>query len=145
MKTFAYIFQIKVGIVNFLSHGIFPDNEILLHMIVAAADTRFNVANLADMELKKVVSSVDWSSSTVVMPLYLLFLGSQSQNTKPNMKKSPASTRIRLKLLTHLCRVTGGGFVIPPAIQVIFDSLYGTNTNTRLKTLALNFAANLVR
>lgn len=79
------------------------------------------------------------------MPLYLVFLGSQSQHLKPNMKKSPASTRIRLKLLTQLCRVTGAGFMIPACIQVVFDSLYGTNTNARLKTLALQFAANIVR
>lgn len=137
--------QIKLGIVKFLAHGIFPDDDVLIHMIVAAADTRFSVANLADMELKKVVSTVDWSSANLPMPLYLLFLGSQSQNVKTNMKKLPASTRIRLKLLTYLCRVTGNGFIIPPAIQIIFDSLYGTNTNTRLKTLALNFASNLVR
>lgn len=79
------------------------------------------------------------------MPLYLLFLGSQSQNVKPNMKKLPANTRIRLKLLTHMCRITGSGFVLPASIQIIFDSLYGVNTNPKLKTLALNFAMNLVR
>lgn len=61
------------------------------------------------------------------------------------MKKSPASTRIRLKLLTYLCRVTKAGFMIPACIQVVFDSLYGTNTNARLKTLAIQFAANIVR
>ncbi|XP_018321144.1 proteasome adapter and scaffold protein ECM29 [Agrilus planipennis] len=137
--------EIKVGIVKFLAHGIFPDDEILIHLVVAAADTRFTVANLADLELKKVIGSVDWSSPLLPMPLYLLFLGSQSQNVKPNMKKSPATTRIRLKLLTYLGRVTGTGFVLPASIQVIFDSLYGTNTNAKLKTLALNFATNLVR
>ncbi|KAK9746868.1 Proteasome stabiliser [Popillia japonica] len=97
------------------------------------------------MELKRVVGSVDWGSPTTPMPLFLMFLGTQTQNVKPNLKKSPANTRIRLKLLTYLCRVTGNGFVIPPSIQVVFDSLYGTNTNSRLKTLALNFTGNLVR
>lgn len=61
------------------------------------------------------------------------------------MKKLPASTRIRLKVLTYLCRVSGAGFMVPACIQVMFDSLYGTNTNTRLKTLALQFAGNIVR
>lgn len=79
------------------------------------------------------------------MPMYLLFLGSQSQNLKPGMKKSPASTRIRLKLLTYLGKVTGAGFIVPACIQIVFDSLYGSNTNARLKTLALQFAANIVR
>lgn len=90
-------------------------------------------------------STVDWSSPTVCLPMYLLFLGSQNQNLKPDMKKSPVSTRIRLKLLTYLCRATGAGIIIPACIQVVFDSLYGANTNTKLKTLALQFAANIVR
>ncbi|KAK5644780.1 hypothetical protein RI129_006080 [Pyrocoelia pectoralis] len=137
--------QIKLGIVKFLGSGIFSDDEILIHLIVAASDTRFSVANLADLELKKVVGSVNWSSPVVPMPLYLLYLGSQSQNIKPNMKKLPVSTRIRLKLLTHMCRITGAGFALPASIQVIFDSLYGANTNSKLKTIALNFAMNLVQ
>lgn len=40
---------------KFLAQGAFCDENILIHLIVAAADTRFNVANVADMELKKVV------------------------------------------------------------------------------------------
>lgn len=88
---------------------------------------------------------VDWSSPTLPLSLFLLFLGTQSHSVKPNMKKTPANTRIRLKLLTYLGRVTGSGFVLPASIQIIFDSLYGTNTNSKLKTLALNFAMNLVR
>lgn len=43
---------------KFLAQGVFTDEEILIHLIVAAADTRFNVANLADMELKKIVGYV---------------------------------------------------------------------------------------
>lgn len=50
--------QIKLGIVKFLSNEIFSNDDILIHLIVAAADTRFSVANLADMELKKVVGYV---------------------------------------------------------------------------------------
>jgi proteasome component ECM29 len=137
--------EIKLGIVRFLAHGVFKDEDILIHLVVAASDTRFSVANLADMELKKVVGSVDWGSVAVVMPLFMMFLGTQSKNVKEDQIKSPASTRIRLKLLTYLCRITGKAFAFPASIQLIFDSLYGTNTNTRLKTLALNFTMNLVR
>lgn len=78
------------------------------------------------------------------MPFFTLFLGCQLKN-KPDQSKSPASTRIRLKLLTYLCRVTGKGFAFPASLQIIFDSLYGINTNPRLKTLALNFTMNLLR
>ncbi|XP_015114658.1 proteasome adapter and scaffold protein ECM29 [Diachasma alloeum] len=141
--------QVKLGIVKFLASGFFPESDILIHLIVAAADTRFSVANLADMELRKIVSSLDWSSMSLALPLYTLFLGSSGFTTqkviKPEMKRLAANTRIRLKLLQYLCRVSKGGLVIPPAIQVVFDSLYGNNTNKKLKSLALEFALNMVQ
>ncbi|XP_029040341.2 proteasome adapter and scaffold protein ECM29 isoform X1 [Osmia bicornis bicornis] len=141
--------QTKLGIVKFLSSGFFPDSDILIHFIVAAADTRFSVANMADLELKKIVNTLDWSSMQLAAPLYTLFLGTNAlaaqKEVKPEMKRSPASTRIRLKLLHYLCRVTKTGFIIPPCIQVVFDSLYGKNTNTKLKSMALQFTSNIVQ
>lgn len=96
-------------------------------------------------EIQNLFRSVDWSSPDLSLPLLFLFLGTQDEIVMPNMKTTPANTRIRLKLLTHLTRVTGDGFVLPASIDIIFDSLKGTNTNSRLKVLALNFAMNLVR
>lgn len=141
--------QIKLGIVKFLAGGFFPDADILIHLIVAAADTRFSIANMADLELKKIVGTLDWSSMQLAAPLYTLFLGTDALATqkevKPEMKRHPASTRIRLKLLQYLCRVSKAGFIIPPCIQVVFDSLYGKNTNAKLKSLALQFTSNIVQ
>lgn len=141
--------QIKLGIVKFLVGGFFPDTDILIHLIIAAADTRFSIANMADLELKKIIGTLDWSSMQLAAPLYTLFLGTDALATqkevKPEMKRVPASTRIRLKLLQYLCRVTKAGFIIPPCIQVIFDSLYGKNTNAKLKSLALQFTSNIVQ
>ncbi|XP_056640479.1 proteasome adapter and scaffold protein ECM29 [Diorhabda sublineata] len=137
--------EIKLGIVKFLGQGVFLKEEILPHLVVAASDTRFAVANQADTELKRFIGSVDWSSPQTSMPLYHLYLGSQGKSGKPEEKKLPANTRIRLKLLTSLGRVTDQGFVFPQCIQIIFDSLYGTHTNTRLKSLALNFTGNIIK
>ncbi|CAH1974017.1 unnamed protein product [Acanthoscelides obtectus] len=137
--------EIKLGIVKFIGHGVFANEDILPHLIIAGSDTRFAVVNLAENELKKVVGSVDWGSLKVCLPLYNLFLGTQGKTKKPEQEKMPANTRIRLKLLTYLCRITGGGFAFPQCIQIIFDSLYGTQTNTRLKTQALTFTNNIIR
>lgn len=41
-----------------MAHGIFKPDDVLIHFVVAASDTRFEVANLADMELKKVLGYV---------------------------------------------------------------------------------------
>lgn len=50
--------QTKLGILKFICAGVFQDSDILIHLIVAAADTRFSVANLADLELKKIIGYV---------------------------------------------------------------------------------------
>lgn len=73
-----------------------------------------------------------------------MFLGSQ-EVVKDNEKKTPAGIRLRLKLLQYLCRAKDSGLVFPLCIQVVFDSLYGVNTNTKLKGLALNFTNNIIR
>lgn len=48
--------QLKKGIVRFLCAGIFPETEMLAHLIVASADTRFSVATPAIVELNKICS-----------------------------------------------------------------------------------------
>lgn len=62
--------KVKLGIVKFLAGGVLADGDILLHLIVAAADTRFSVANLADLELKKIIGGLDWSSTAIASQLY---------------------------------------------------------------------------
>ncbi|KOC60812.1 Proteasome-associated protein ECM29 like protein [Habropoda laboriosa] len=143
--------QTKLGIVKFLAAGFFSDSDILVHLIVASADTRFSVANLADLELKKIVDTLDWSSMQLAAPLYTLFLGnafSSQKKVKPEMMRLRVCIRIRLKLLQYLCRVTKAGLIIPPCIQVVFDTLYetdGNTTNAKLKSLALQFTLNIVQ
>ncbi|XP_044754481.1 proteasome adapter and scaffold protein ECM29 [Coccinella septempunctata] len=136
--------EVKLGIVKFLAHGIFKNEDIILHFIVASSDTRFSVANLAETEVRKIIGTIDWSSSSVCLPIYIMYLGSQG-NVRQDQKKSPASIRIRLKLLQYLCRAKDNGLIFPMCIQVVFDSLYGNNTNTKLKGLALNFTNNIIR
>lgn len=46
--------ETKLGIVKFMSSGILGEQDIVPHLIVAAADTRFSVANAADSALKRI-------------------------------------------------------------------------------------------
>lgn len=46
--------ETKLGIVKFMSSGILGEQAILPHLIIAAADTRFSVANAADSALKRI-------------------------------------------------------------------------------------------
>lgn len=49
-----YLENVKKGIVKFFDSGIFDDNEIVAHLIVASADTRFSVATPGLNELNKI-------------------------------------------------------------------------------------------
>jgi proteasome component ECM29 len=51
---FSFHFQLKKGIVKFLDCGLFEEVDIVPHLIVASADTRFSVATPALNELNKI-------------------------------------------------------------------------------------------
>ncbi|XP_068630379.1 proteasome-associated protein ECM29 homolog [Battus philenor] len=137
--------EMKLSIVNFISKDIFNMNEILLPLIVAAADSRFSVANHANSPLIRVNSSVDWSLPTVVGPLYSLYLGTWGGlKVSPDDRKVPACTRLRLKLIQYLNKATGPAIMFPHCVQVVFSSLFDPNTNSRLRNMALMFLLNVI-
>ncbi|XP_072940517.1 proteasome adapter and scaffold protein ECM29 [Epargyreus clarus] len=137
--------EMKLSIVNFISKDIFNMNDILLTLIVAAADSRFSVANHANSPLIRVNSSVDWSQPAVVGPLYSLYLGTWGGLKVPaDDRKVPACTRLRLKLIQYLNKATGPAIMFPHCVQVVFSSLFDPNTNSRLRNLALMFLLNVI-
>ncbi|XP_058066629.1 proteasome-associated protein ECM29 homolog [Anopheles bellator] len=134
--------HLKKGIVRFLCGGIFPETEILAHLVVASADTRFSVATPAIGELNKICSSLDWTDPKLCGPLYTLFTGNGSK--VPDRKTSGVNARVRQKLLKHLLKCRGKGIITAKGMQVIFESLFGDSTNAKCKLLALQFAYNLI-
>lgn len=47
--------EAKLGIVKFVSSGVLGGEQAVLpHLVIAAADTRFSVANAADSALKRI-------------------------------------------------------------------------------------------
>lgn len=46
--------ELKLGIVKFVASGILGEQLTVPHLIIAAADTRFSVANAADSALKRI-------------------------------------------------------------------------------------------
>ncbi|XP_045493111.1 proteasome adapter and scaffold protein ECM29 [Colias croceus] len=137
--------EMKLSIVNFISKDIFNMNDILLTLIVAAADSRFSVANHANSPLIRVNSSVDWSQPSIVAPLYSLYLGTWGGlKVPPDDRKVPACTRLRLKLIQYLNKATGPAIMFPHCVQVVFSSLFDPNTNSRLRNMALMFLLNVI-
>lgn len=87
-------------------------------------------------------SSLDWTDPKLSSPLYTLFSGNGSKI--PDRKTSPVSTRVRQKLFQHLLKCRGNGIITAKGIQVIFEALFGENTNQKCKVLALQFADKLI-
>ncbi|XP_041976007.1 proteasome-associated protein ECM29 homolog [Aricia agestis] len=137
--------EIKLSIVNFISNDIFTAGDTLLPLVVAAADSRFSVANHANSPLIRVNSSVDWSQPAVVSPLYALYLGTWGgMKVQPDDRKVPACTRLRLKLIQYLNKATGPAIMFPHCVQVVFSSLFDPNTNSRLRNMSLMFLLNVI-
>lgn len=98
-------FQIKIGVLKFVSNKILPEPESFCLYIVAASDTRHNVANDGDLELRRIIGGIDWSNAQLVAPLYTLYLGVKSN--EPEKRKPGANIRLRMKILPYLARCRG--------------------------------------
>jgi proteasome component ECM29 len=136
--------QMKKGIVRFLTSNVFPEMDTVAHLIVASADTRFSVATPALAELNKIASSLDWSYSPMAASFYVLLAGNYSKIA--DRKSSPCNARVKQKMLTYMQKLKGEALNVAKGIQVIFETLFGThsNTNQKCKILALQFAQNLI-
>lgn len=104
---------------------------------------RFSVATPAIAELSKVNSSLDWTDPNLSAPFYSLFLGNASKIV--DRKTTPCSARVRQKLLQYLLKSRGKGINTVRGIQVIFEALFGENTNQKCKVLCLQFTENLIK
>lgn len=137
--------KLKVSVIKFLSSEVLPPSSVALHLIVGAADTRFSVANAAELQLRRIDSSIDWNSSAIIAPLYVLFLGTlmPKDKTPADKFKNPANTRIRLKLMPFVLKSKEACNYAPLALKVFFECLWGQNSNTKLKQQGLTFLHHL--
>ena len=102
------------------------------HLTVAAADTRHGVASAADSALRQLGGMIDWNEPELVRRLYSLFLGTlvikDKPATKPEHKRIPSNTRIRLKLMPVLLNSREAAVQFPSCIQVITGFVYSTHS-----------------
>ncbi|XP_066469723.1 proteasome adapter and scaffold protein ECM29 isoform X2 [Tiliqua scincoides] len=141
--------QCKLGIVKFIEAEQVPELEAVIHLVIASSDTRHSVATAADLELKSKQSLIDWNNPTIVNKLYKVYLGDIPLKTKegavlkPELKHDPVSTRVKLKIVPHLLRSRQAAETFPANIQVVYDGLFGANTNAKLRTLSLQFVHHI--
>jgi proteasome component ECM29 len=101
--------------------------------------------------MRKFSGVLDWNNPALVSRIYSLFLGTlvlkEKPPPKPENKRVPANTRIRLKLMPYLLKSREAAVQFPACIQVIFDLLFGTtgNTNAKLKLMAVSFIHHVIQ
>ncbi|KAL7988627.1 hypothetical protein Chor_007546 [Crotalus horridus] len=133
--------QCKLGIVKFIEAEQVPELEAVIHLVIASSDTRHSVATAADLELKSKQSLIDWNNPAIINKLYKVYLGDIPLKTKegavlkPELKRDPVSTRVKLKIVPHLLRSRQAAETFPANIQVVYDGLFGANANAKLRTL----------
>ncbi|XP_053152364.1 proteasome adapter and scaffold protein ECM29 isoform X2 [Hemicordylus capensis] len=141
--------QCKLGIVKFIEAEQVPEVEAVIHLVIASSDTRHSVATAADLELKSKQSLIDWNNPAIINKLYKVYLGDIPLKTKegavlkPELKRDPVSTRVKLKIVPHLLRSRQAAEMFPANIQVVYDGLFGANTNAKLRTLSLQFVHHI--
>ncbi|MBZ3878380.1 Proteasome-associated protein ECM29-like protein [Sciurus carolinensis] len=115
--------QCKLGIVKFIEAEQVPELEAVLHLVVASSDTRHSVATAADLELKSKQSLIDWNNPAIINKMYKVYLGDIPLKTKegavlkPELKRDPVSTRVKLKIVPHLLRSRQAAETFPANIQ----------------------------
>uniref|UniRef100_A0A1A7Z514 F-box protein 10 n=1 Tax=Iconisemion striatum TaxID=60296 RepID=A0A1A7Z514_9TELE len=140
--------QCKLGIVRFIEAKQVPEVETVVHLVVASSDTRHGVATAADLELKSKQSIIDWNNPLIINKIFKVYLGdvplkSKGGGVKQELKHEPVSTRVKLKILPHLLRSRLAAECFPANIQVVYDGLFGANTNNKLLSLTLQFVHHI--
>ncbi|XP_054635764.1 proteasome adapter and scaffold protein ECM29 isoform X2 [Dunckerocampus dactyliophorus] len=140
--------QCKLGVVKFIEAKQVPEVETVVHLVVASSDTRHSVATAADLELKSKQSIIDWNNPLIINKMYKVYLGDVPLKTKGGtmkheLKHEPVSTRVKLKILPHLLRSRLAAECFPANIQVVYDGLFGANTNNKLLSLTLQFVHHI--
>ncbi|XP_059409867.1 proteasome adapter and scaffold protein ECM29-like isoform X1 [Carassius carassius] len=140
--------QCKLGIVKFIEAEQVPEVETVIHLVVASSDTRHSVATAADLELKSKQSIIDWNNPLIINKMYKVYLGdiplkTKNATVKQELKHEPVSTRVKMKILPHFLRSRLAAECFPSNIQVVYDGLFGANTNNKLLSLTLQFVHHI--
>ncbi|CAH1774881.1 unnamed protein product [Owenia fusiformis] len=140
--------KIKIGLLKLLGANMLPEHDVVCLYTVATADARHNVAETADKELKRISGSVDWNNMAVISKLFAIYQGTVVVKGKPSPIKPehirlPVNIRVKLKIFPYFLRSSESANHFPACIQVLFDALFGTDTNAKLKSLGVQYVHHI--
>ncbi|XP_065070071.1 proteasome adapter and scaffold protein ECM29-like isoform X2 [Rhopilema esculentum] len=142
--------QAKLGILKITSSEVLPAVDVIVHFVVATGDSKHSVSDKGEHCIKRLSSAVDWEKSEIVDKLLKTFQGTvvapgnAKQALTADQARSPASMRLKMKIFPYIIRSRSAANRNPAAaIKIIFESLFGEETNARLKKYAVEFCHHL--
>eukprot|EP01119_Soliformovum_irregulare_P015728 TRINITY_DN4466_c0_g1_i1.p1 TRINITY_DN4466_c0_g1~~TRINITY_DN4466_c0_g1_i1.p1 ORF type:complete len:1775 (+),score=639.94 TRINITY_DN4466_c0_g1_i1:70-5394(+) len=132
----------KAAILDLLARGvIFPENLTVPIFLVASCDTNHNVVRKGEDALKRF--RIDYENKQTIAKLFSLFQGTQDRQGAPATalvdKVSPVNPSVRVKLVNFMTRSVEAANLFPQTLSIIFESVYGETSNTKLKSAAMAF------
>lgn len=138
--TTAKLRDAKLGIMQFILTPIFTDSERLPLLVAGVCDPNQQVTSACEDGMRRWTGNVDYEDATTIQSLYKLYLGSKP-TAKMNGKdgRSPAPNSVKLRVLQYLSKSIAATNKVTSMIQVIFDGIYGEETNIKLQRSAMSF------
>ena len=141
---------IKLGILKFLSAGLFDTAAIQVHLVVATGDTHHTIVDYADHQLKRITEASDWEDVNVMNKIMSIFLGSINLPGKPAVPpdehRTAASMSLQLKIFPFLLKSRKCTCIFPACLQIVFQVESGEGRNQakqKLKKFRIQFIHHL--
>lgn len=116
-----------------------PHNEFLPIGIAGSCLGSHGVIAKGDDVLRR-LSKLDLESKPVITVLLRLFLGQDDLKKLPqSQRRSPASTHVKIKVISYLCRSVVAASQGAYAVKVIFDCLLAKSATKRLQMSGMQF------
>ncbi|KAJ3397973.1 hypothetical protein HDU92_000075 [Lobulomyces angularis] len=132
----------KLSVLRFLNAAeLFPETQFpnlrFLVFLVATGDTAHEVVGAGDDGIRRL--KTNFEDPELIEEMYSIYQGSPLTESNQAQKRTPCGITLKSKILTYLLKSVSATNKMPNMIQVSFDSLYGENSNLKLKTLGMSF------
>ncbi|KAG0174143.1 hypothetical protein DFQ29_007586 [Apophysomyces sp. BC1021] len=132
--------EAKLGIIRFILTPVFTDSERLRLLIAGVCDVNHQVISMSEDGLRRWISSADLEDVSLLQSLYTLYLGNKTTaSSESKSVRAPASNPIKIRVLQYLSKSVAATNMVALMIQVVFDGIYGEQSNTKLRRATMSY------
>ena len=129
----------KASIIRFLAGGLFSNNDILPHLLIASCDRHHTVQQAAEDAMKR--SKFDREDKKLIARLFVLFTGTMEVKSQAvEDRRRGAGPFVRTKILEQFSKSIFAANYFPPAASVISTAVFTRSSpNPKLQNAGLMF------